>query len=492
MSTFPPELLIEIFSRVCEPPRGSLDSATSDIRPGRQLAWTESRSNIHNPSPFFLGKICRTWRELVWSSPRLWTYIHLVILPGRCISQAELLDDYIGRSMQLPLTIVFRVMECDNRDVERSFDQVLPLYRMIMGESHRWDTIDLFVPGNYSHLLDSICLSRSMIRRASIHQRRGAFIHEFIHRSLRLQELSLKNVSFSSPPSPYLSLTHLSASSTTVHGLRDLLRNVPNLRWCSLHTIVPFRYHTLTVGLDPVPANMPFHMMHLETFIIRSCPWRVVADILSSIKFQRPFREFRITSTTLTQELFNIIRRRVSPAACSLQVLELGSEWFNIPSNIIAGLGVLLQRSRSVTSLIMTFRGYETLDTERIKTIADLLDPVWPPEPLYCSSSLDFSLLENRVLAPKLQHLELRMDKEGPSIAPILMVLRLRWMFGSSLHSDGSSTTRNGAEYIPKCTKIVSVRLPESYRWEASEYLGDAIREGMIVEFGVNSKLLGV
>ena len=53
-------------------------------------------------TPFFLGKTCRDWRDLVWSSPLLWTNIHLCITRRTCKAQANLLRDWLSRTASCP------------------------------------------------------------------------------------------------------------------------------------------------------------------------------------------------------------------------------------------------------------------------------------------------------------------------------------------------------------------------------------------------------
>ncbi len=90
MHNLPVELLIQIFTYVCERP---------------------SVSRYNTPSfstPLFLGKICRHWREITWSIPSLWQYIDLVLPTTKQSVYAELLAAWLERSQSLPLTIIYR------------------------------------------------------------------------------------------------------------------------------------------------------------------------------------------------------------------------------------------------------------------------------------------------------------------------------------------------------------------------------------------------
>ena len=50
--------------------------------------------------PFFLGKICRGWRQFVWSTPVLWTILHLWLSVDRYDTQTELLREWLSRTAE--------------------------------------------------------------------------------------------------------------------------------------------------------------------------------------------------------------------------------------------------------------------------------------------------------------------------------------------------------------------------------------------------------
>ncbi|PPR03435.1 hypothetical protein CVT26_007902 [Gymnopilus dilepis] len=64
-------------------------------------------------TPLRLGKICRRWRLIAWSTPNLWT--RLTIWGKHVISQThvELAEEWLGRSGMLPLTIELNTRRCD-------------------------------------------------------------------------------------------------------------------------------------------------------------------------------------------------------------------------------------------------------------------------------------------------------------------------------------------------------------------------------------------
>ncbi|KAJ7750564.1 hypothetical protein B0H16DRAFT_1274389, partial [Mycena metata] len=88
--TLPPELVSRIFVHCLPPPR-NFDEC-NDVGPDRNLA------------PLLLLRICRTWKDIALSTPRLWNVLHLrpkILGPG---TQKGVLD-WFGRAGVCSLTL---------------------------------------------------------------------------------------------------------------------------------------------------------------------------------------------------------------------------------------------------------------------------------------------------------------------------------------------------------------------------------------------------
>ncbi|KAF4612153.1 hypothetical protein D9613_004507 [Agrocybe pediades] len=66
----------------------------------------EEASLAHFDVPFKLGAICRTWRQVAWSSPSLWTHISLRrCSPSKLLDEYLILEEWVPRSGALPLAV---------------------------------------------------------------------------------------------------------------------------------------------------------------------------------------------------------------------------------------------------------------------------------------------------------------------------------------------------------------------------------------------------
>ena len=76
------------------------------LRP-RQDEW----GNIQNPGkpsrvmPLYLTSICKSWRDIAWSNPSLWSTIRIVLRGHHSSRWIKFLHDWIQRSRTLPLTL---------------------------------------------------------------------------------------------------------------------------------------------------------------------------------------------------------------------------------------------------------------------------------------------------------------------------------------------------------------------------------------------------
>jgi len=93
---------------------------------------------------FPLGSVSKTWRNIVRSTPQLWTTIR-IHLQANALPQMELLRLYLKLSGSLPLHIQTR-LSSGYTPQERDYSTLGPMLETLNDFSERWKTLDLNIP----------------------------------------------------------------------------------------------------------------------------------------------------------------------------------------------------------------------------------------------------------------------------------------------------------------------------------------------------------
>ncbi|KDR77099.1 hypothetical protein GALMADRAFT_428690 [Galerina marginata CBS 339.88] len=453
ISSFPAELLLEIFDRVCEPPQ---DFEALQVARDR------------HSGPLSLGGVCKQWRDIAWSSPTLWTYIYLVPLSDKCADQAQLLDAYLGRSKGLPLTVVFRPVRPGN-------NQVMPLFDLIARECYRWEAIDILIPyyllftriqqGYY--YLPRLRSVRTVSTMTGFSRPEG-FSLSFLKYATELQKLALTGVVLPKlkDPQHYQHITHFTVSKLSCDRVLDALDMMPNLRSCFVEDMT--RSSSATVPR--------VHLRRLESFSIRNSS-NAESRLFQNILSIPMLREIEcIAGPGGHLPLVPMKSLLDQDPACRLEILELrASQLLKTDTSFLDGL---LRRTTTVSKFVLHCKEDETLSS----TIGMLLNPLWPPVPPFHNRPFVETFLDGNdpVLLPNLQNLELYFS-ETDSLLPVINVIKHRWIFGSATSLDFTSSPSQGSD--KQFAKIISVRLPGWCSSEVMKELRDEMREGLVVEF---------
>ena len=93
---------------------------------------------------FSLGTVCRAWRNIVWSTPHLWTNIRIWLQTKDVHCHMGFLLLYLRLSGSLPLDIHAWVPQYSDL-TERDYPVLSPLLEALNGHSERWRSLDLHV-----------------------------------------------------------------------------------------------------------------------------------------------------------------------------------------------------------------------------------------------------------------------------------------------------------------------------------------------------------
>ncbi|PPQ78473.1 hypothetical protein CVT25_011868 [Psilocybe cyanescens] len=117
--------------------------------------WTDPIKRASFLNPLTLGAICWSWRQIAWSTPRLWTYIKCKFGPDEkpSSSHLEISREWLSRSGEMPLAISIKLgtQEHDaNRDEYEFSEQMKqdfgPFIDIFNEYSHRWQCLSISCP----------------------------------------------------------------------------------------------------------------------------------------------------------------------------------------------------------------------------------------------------------------------------------------------------------------------------------------------------------
>jgi hypothetical protein len=131
----PPEVVSEVFTYF----NPSFSAGDDDIH-----------SSCAGHNPLLLGAVCSAWREIAWSTPSLWATLTLHITsPSRIPAQIQLIEQWLGRSGSLPLSI--RLSACTSMSWLGATPEGIIM--AINQFSSRWANLDIRFPSQcYKYL----------------------------------------------------------------------------------------------------------------------------------------------------------------------------------------------------------------------------------------------------------------------------------------------------------------------------------------------------
>ncbi|PPQ97307.1 hypothetical protein CVT26_006653 [Gymnopilus dilepis] len=135
----------------------SFDSLPVEIASTIFIHYTHSDfDETQKPRPSLrLGKICKRWRQIAWSTPDLWT--NLTIHPEHVTSRThiELAEEWLSRSGTLPLWIFCSSPFFDEKEPEQAlYSEMLEVFSRY---SDRWYSLSLYLP--FSCLIGKLSIS---------------------------------------------------------------------------------------------------------------------------------------------------------------------------------------------------------------------------------------------------------------------------------------------------------------------------------------------
>jgi len=229
MFRLPQELLCEIFATVCH----------ADFHKFRR-----SVKNRHNKTTALtLGRICREWRDIVWSTPAIWSHVFLCLSLTRYDAQVKLLEGWLNRSGVHPLSLNF----CFHNEGEWSNKKPpMDLIILLSSTSYRWRVIDVVIPEGWYQALNEIMHNIPILVDVSTQSLQSdcalspskrkpftLFKHAPVLKAVHLNGYYLSDVSI-----PWGQLRHLTLQYVYLDECFFGLMKSPDITACRIYTIL--------------------------------------------------------------------------------------------------------------------------------------------------------------------------------------------------------------------------------------------------------------
>ncbi|KAF9481691.1 hypothetical protein BDN70DRAFT_854645 [Pholiota conissans] len=188
--------------------------------------------------PLLLGSVCSSWRRIAWSAPTLWSSLTLRLNTTHIHTQIVLLDEWLSRSGDLPLSIrLFSEEEIHWASATTPGTAI----EVIKKYASRWRGLDLRLPTSCYKYLPSSDEHLPMLQSLNLNPPggQGERRHKVdMSNSAKIQHLSLSCVYLISMKFQWVHVTDLRLEAFYVDECLEALRQSPQLQSCSLRNII--------------------------------------------------------------------------------------------------------------------------------------------------------------------------------------------------------------------------------------------------------------
>ena len=275
----PPELYVEIFNTACRSQWDIFHDTDTDIRPKQDLAVLV---------PFRLCGVCRHWREIIMSSPVLWSDITIGLFSSTLDDIITVFEMYLERSGECLLTLKLSV-----EDEDDEWCQSVPnrLIQLLASSAFRWRAINMTVPDSWLYALfklEPVFHNLKTVRMLLVDD--AGFAHPqkitfdlFKNTAPVLENLYMYRYYPRMVEAPWKQLTRLSIESVDIKECFQVLEKTTKLTCFKVYNIWSrvegIGIHPRNGLSDERPISLPF----LRTLILTSCDWPDIMQLISSL-----------------------------------------------------------------------------------------------------------------------------------------------------------------------------------------------------------------
>jgi len=238
----PPEIYAEIFLELAA--RGSRGDILRD-----NPHWRKPNPNI----PFTLGAVCRYWRDIIRSTPLMWSEINLRLHPTHLVHHFCYLDHFLNHSGTCPLTIT---MGFEKEEAEEWLpalvssyledSDLFPLIKLLLSSAPRWRCVDITISeiwlpdfAKESHRLPNLTSMRvKPIWNDNLQPIFNRANFDFLRHSPALRELHIRDFWIPYADIPWKQLQRLTLKNRKWDESLYVLAQAQNLVWCRLEGLL--------------------------------------------------------------------------------------------------------------------------------------------------------------------------------------------------------------------------------------------------------------
>ena len=132
-----------------------------------QYYASEEAREAGHANPLTLGAVCKSWREIAWTTREIWTFLYVHVLLSKSRSWRtfyELVAEWLSRCANRPLNVHLHCYPEDpdqKKTTQYEFRNGLPLLTLVNRYSGQWHTLDIQVPDVLMSYLDSSSCTES-------------------------------------------------------------------------------------------------------------------------------------------------------------------------------------------------------------------------------------------------------------------------------------------------------------------------------------------
>ena len=301
-----------------------------------------------------VASVCKTWREIMFATPELWTSINIFSYSISIPLHAELAEQWLDRAGALPLSITVYCNQSSLSDDTVHPDDLSPLFEVLRRHSARWRELTLYIPMDFYPCFQGDLSSAPILEVFRLLPSEEYTTHS--HRLILTDTPRLVNLEISFPRlvdimPQWGGLTHFEAEAVSVEEILYLLRMAPSLVRCIAGGVNDMPAFGIPDHPITHPSLKEFHFAPFHDLSAGSTLFdKMVLPVLDHFVYTAPEVPLRFPMAAL----YSLFNRSQSPLT-HFTLIDLGlSGQFND-----TGVIGLLETVRTITCLeIMEFEPF--------------------------------------------------------------------------------------------------------------------------------------